>query len=75
MNEEYVAKNIRVVPMSGPSVDNQSEHTSKYYASGMGAGTADSDVEDNKLNKEAQIQLIDQRHQVKEKKAEAERKA
>ena len=63
------------MPMSGPSIDNQSEHTSKYYTSGMGAGTVDSDVEDNKMNKEAQIQLIDQRNLVKERRAEAERRA
>lgn len=37
VSEEYVTKNIRVMPMGGPSIDDQSQHTSKYYASGMGA--------------------------------------
>ena len=51
VSEEYVTKNIRVMPMAGHSIDNTSEHTSKYYASGMGGGAnADSDVEDTKHN-------------------------
>ena len=37
-SEDYVTKNIRVMPMTGGiSIDNTSEHTSKYYTSGMGA--------------------------------------
>ena len=51
VNEEYLTKNIRVMPMGGPSIDNQSEHTSKYYASGMGAQTGDSELEDTKYNR------------------------
>ena len=50
VSEEYVTKNIRV--MGGPSHDNQSEHTSKYYASAMG-GDAGSDFEESKHNQEA----------------------
>ena len=51
VSEEYVTKNIRVMPMAGQSIDNTSEHTSKYYASGMGAaGAVDSDIEDTKHN-------------------------
>ena len=34
-------------------MDNQSEHTSKYYASAMGGAGADSDYEDAKHNNEA----------------------
>ena len=73
VSEEYVTKNIRVMPMGGPSMDNQSEHTSKYYASGI--GNVDSDVEDAKHNQEVYVQMMDMRQQVKERKAEAERKA
>ena len=28
-NEDYVTKNIRVMPMSGGALENQSEHNSK----------------------------------------------
>ena len=49
-SEEYVTKNIRVMPTGGSTFDNQSEHTSKYYPSHMGGTAADSDVEDNKYN-------------------------
>ena len=62
VQEEYVTKNIRVMPMGGlGAIDNQSEHTSKYYASGMG-GTIDSETEDNKHNHEALLQMLDQRN-------------
>ena len=53
VSEEYVTKNIRVMPMGGPSADDKSEHTSKYYtaASAMGGGgTVDSDHEESKHN-------------------------
>ena len=72
VSEEYVTKNIRVMPMGGVSIDNQSEHTSRYM---MGSHAADSDVEDNKHHQEAYMQMMDARQQVKERKAEAERKA
>ena len=52
-SEEYVTKNIRVMPMGGGvSIDNTSEHTSKYYVSGMqGANAEDNaDAEENKHN-------------------------
>ena len=77
VSEEYVTKNIRVMPIGGPSMDNQSEHTSKYYtaASAMGGGTVDSDHEESKHNQEAYHQMMDQRQWIKEKKMEAERKA
>ena len=58
VSEEYVTKNIRV--LGGPAHDNQSEHTSKYYASAMG-GNADSDVEESKHNQEAYHQMMDMR--------------
>ena len=56
-NEEYITKNIRVIPMGGgPSMDKESEHTSKHYTSAMGgANAADSDVEDAKHNQDAYI--------------------
>ena len=60
VSEEYVTKNIRVMPMAGISVENTSQHTSNFYASGMGAGaTVDSDVEDTKHNQEAYHQMQD----------------
>lgn len=68
---DYVTKNVRV--WGGASTDNQSEHTSKYYASGMGA--ADSDMEDSKYNRDEYHELLAKRAIVKEKKLEAERKA
>ena len=55
-------------------MDNQSEHTSKYYASAMGGAGADSDYEDAKHNNEAYHQMLDQRQQIKEAKAEHDRR-
>jgi hypothetical protein len=75
VSEEYITKNIRVMPMGGLSIDNQSEHTSKYYASGMGATAADSDFEDSKYNRDEYHELLTKRALVKEKRLEAERKA
>lgn len=72
VSEDYVTKNIRVMPMGGVSIDNQSEHTSRYM---MGSHAADSDVEDSKHHQEAYHQMMDARQQVKERKLEAERKA
>lgn len=69
---DYVTKNVRV--WGGTSTDNQSEHTSKYYASGMG-GAADSDMDDTKYNRDEYHELLAKRAVVKEKKLEAERKA
>ena len=58
-SEDYLTKNIRVMPLgAGISVDNTSEHTSKFYASGIG-GDATSDVEDSKNNQEALHQMMD----------------
>ena len=74
MSEEYVTKNIRVMPMSGLSMDNTSEHTSKYYASGMG-GAADSEADDAKHNREQYHYILETRHTVKEKLKEEQRKA
>ena len=51
VSEEYLVKNIRVMPMGG-ATDNASEHTSKYYASAMGAGGAEGDFEENKHNQD-----------------------
>jgi len=61
VSDEYVTKNIRVMPMgTGVSVDNTSEHTSKYYASGMdGVVSGNSDFEDTKHNQEALHQMMD----------------
>ena len=74
-SDDYITKNIRVVPMGGATIgDNQSEHTSKYYASHMG-GTVDSDAEEAKHNQEIYHQMLDQRSVIKEMKAEADRKA
>ena len=44
-SEDYLTKNIRVMPMPQPYIDAQSAHTSQYYASGMGGaqGAVDSD--------------------------------
>lgn len=59
VSEEYVTKNIRV--LGGPGAhDNQSEHTSKYYASAMGGNDLD-DVEESKHNAEAYHQMMDMR--------------
>lgn len=76
-SEEYVTKNIRVMPMGGGlSIDNTSEHTSKYYMSGMGQNADDNaDAEDTKHNQEAYMHMMDERHKIKEMKAEADRKA
>ena len=68
VSEEYVAKNIRVMPMGGMPIDNQSEHTSKYYPSHMGGTAADSDVEDNKYNRDEKLEIMNKRQKVKEKK-------
>ena len=75
-NDDYITKNIRVIPMGGLSLDKESEHTSKHFASAMGAtgNAADSDVEDAKHNQDAYIQMMEQRNLVKEKRNEWERK-
>ena len=48
VSEEYVTKNIRV--MGGSTNENQSEHTSKYYASAMGANANEDDEQESKHN-------------------------
>ena len=74
-SEEYVTKNIRVMPTGGSTFDNQSEHTSRFApAAGMGASGIDSDVEDAKHNNDAQNRLVEQRAIVKAQKAEADRR-
>ena len=50
VSEEYLVKNIRVMPMANSGTDNASEHTSKYYASAMGGAAADGDFEEAKHN-------------------------
>ena len=75
VNDEYVTKNIRVMPMSGSTIENQSEHTSKHHHMGSPMRGEDSDVEDTKINYEIYHELMDARHIVKEKKIEEERKA
>ena len=50
VSEEYLIKNIRVMPMGGLSADNASEHTSKYYASAMGGAGNEGDFEEAKHN-------------------------
>jgi len=73
--QDYVEKNIRVMPKGGPPADNQSEHTSKYYPSHMGGATADSDVEESKYNEEFKHDWITKRQKIKAAKLDAERKA
>lgn len=77
-SDDYVTKNIRVMPMgSGVSIENTSEYTSKYM-SGMRnveGGAHDSDTEEQKHNQDAEMQMHDQRMHIKEMRAEAERKA
>jgi len=55
-DQDYVTKNVRV--WGGTSQDNQSEHTSKFYASGMGA---DSDMEDTKYNQDEYHEMLAKR--------------
>lgn len=61
-SEEYVTKNIRVMPMGGGvSIENTSEYTSKYM-SGMrnvDGGAQDSDAEEHKHNQDAELQMHD----------------
>ena len=71
--EDYVTKNIRVMPMAGGTLDNQSEHTSKHHHGSP--NREESDVEDAKVNYEIYHELMDARSIVKEKKLEEERKA
>ena len=60
--EEFVTKNIRVMPMTGTSIhDRESEHASRV----MMAGGDISDQEDNKFNIEAHHEMVDQRKKAK----------
>ena len=72
-NDDYVTKNIRVMPMSGGTLENQSEHTSKHHHASPLRGD-DSDVEDSKIKSEIALELLDARQIVKERKVEEERK-
>jgi hypothetical protein len=72
-NDDYVTKNIRVMPMSGGTLENQSEHTSKHHHASPLRGD-DSDVEDSKIKSEINLELLDARQIVKERKVEEERK-
>ena len=74
-NDDYVTKNIRVMPLSGGTLENQSEHTSKQHAHGSPLRGEDSDVEDAKIKNEMNLELMDARQIVKEKKVVEERKA
>lgn len=56
--EEYVIKNVRVIG-GPPSIDNVSEHTSKYYSSAIGGEGVIDDVEESKHNYEAMNQILD----------------
>ena len=68
--EEFVTKNIRVMPMAGVSVhgDRDSEHQSRHM---MCTGEV-SDQEDNKYNIEANHEIMDVREQVKTNKEKYE---
>ena len=65
VSEDYVTKNIRVMPQKGGgafvSDEDKSQHTSKHYtaASAMGAGGNDSETEDAKHNQESYAQIVD----------------
>lgn len=73
--QDYVEKNIRVIPMGGIGIDSQSEHTSKYYPSHMGGATADSEADEFKFNEEFKHDWAMKRKKIKDAKMEAERKA
>lgn len=76
-NEDYVTKNIRVMPMGGSSTyEGQSEHTSKHH-NAMGSamrGGEDSEYEEVKMNSEITMELRDTRKLVKERQEEETRK-
>ena len=75
-NEDYVTKNIRVMPMSGGALENQSEHNSKQqHGSHSPIRGEESEYEDTKLNYEIYHELMDARSIVKERKMEEERRA
>ena len=57
VSEEYLVKNIRVMPMASNAADNASEHTSKYYASAMGGAGTDGDFEETKHNQDVLMQM------------------
>jgi hypothetical protein len=68
--EEFVTKNIRVMPMAGASThgDGQSAHDSRHMAGGGDV----SDQEDNKYNIDAYHEITDIRDTVKAQKARAD---
>ena len=74
-NEEYVTKNIRVMPMQGGQMENISEHASKHHHMSSTMRGEESEVEDAKMNIEIMHELLKQRHIVKEKKVEEEKRA
>ena len=67
--EEFVTKNIRVMPMAGASThgDGQSAHDSRHMAGGD-----ISDQEENKYNIDAYHEITDIRDNVKAAKARAD---
>ena len=73
--EEFVTKNIRVMPVNhGQAGDQQSEYTQSKHL--MHSSVGESETEDtSKMNLEAYHDILDQRAVVKDKKAEAVRKA
>lgn len=79
-NDEYVSKNIRVMPMGGGSStyeERQSEHTSRHPAT-MGSamrGGEESEFEEAKMNGEITMEIRDTRKVVKERYDEEMRRA
>lgn len=73
--EEFVTKNIRVMPINNATgADQQSEYTQSKHM--MHSSVGESETEDtSKINMEAYHDILDQRAIVKDKKAEAVRKA
>lgn len=67
--EEFVTKNIRVMPMAGASThgDGQSAHESRH----MGGGDV-SDQEENKYNIDAYHEITDIRDNVKQAKTRSD---
>ena len=80
-NDEYISKNVRVMPMGGGSStygeERQSEHTSRLPGMGGSAmrGGEDSEYEEAKMNNEITMELRDTRKIVKERFDEEMRKA
>lgn len=75
-DEEYLTKNIRVMPMAGSMYeDRQSEHTSKHHPMGSAMRGEDSEFEEAKMNTEINMEIKDTRKVVKERFEEEMRRA